>query len=108
MDEDQRAFDQAMGSRVRQARLRVNLTQELLARKAGVSRASITNIEKGIQAPPPYRLARIARALSVEVAELLPPLSELVPTHDLPGHLAEAVASVQRMAQEMKDRDGEG
>lgn len=108
MGESEQAFNENMGRRVRAARLSAGLTQELLARKTGLTRASITNIEKGIQAPPPYRLVRIAVALGVDAAELLPPMEQLEPTHDLPGQFAEAVASLQRTAAEMRGRDGEG
>lgn len=108
MDGYEQAFNKSMGRLVRAARQRAGLTQELLARKTGLTRASITNIEKGIQAPPPYRLVRLTDALGVDAAELLPSLKQLEPTHDLPGHMAAAVASVERMAQEMRGRDGEG
>ncbi|QKW23978.1 helix-turn-helix transcriptional regulator [Kitasatospora sp. NA04385] len=108
MEDDQRAYDREVGRRVKAARLQANLTQELLAREIGVTRASVTNIEKGVQAPPPYRLVRIATALSVEPAELLPPLRVLAPTHDLPQELADMVASVERAAEELRSRDGEG
>jgi transcriptional regulator with XRE-family HTH domain len=108
MDGSEQAFNESMGGRVRAARLQAGLTQELLARKTGLTRASITNVEKGKQAPPPYRLVRIAVALGVKAAELLPSLEQLAPTHDLPGQFAEAVASLQQAAAQRRGRDGEG
>ncbi|MGW9205712.1 helix-turn-helix domain-containing protein [Embleya sp. NPDC055664] len=107
-DVNERAFNAGIGQRVRAARVRTGLTQELLARKTGLTRGSITNIESGVQAPPPYRLARIAAALEVEPAELLPPLVDAGPAHDLPEHLADVVASVVSAAQKMRGSDGQG
>ncbi|MFG2351504.1 helix-turn-helix domain-containing protein [Streptomyces phaeochromogenes] len=105
---DERAFNVGIGQRVRAARLRAELTQELLARKTGLTRGSITNIESGVQAPPPYRLARIAAALSVEPADLLPPLEPLGHASDLPSDLADVVASLVSAADAMEGRDGQG
>ncbi|GAA3797007.1 helix-turn-helix domain-containing protein [Streptomyces phyllanthi] len=105
---DEKAFNAGIGRRVRDARLQVGLTQEHLARKTGLTRGSITNIESGAQAPPPYRLARIAAALSVEPADLLPSLEPQGHTSDLPADLADAVASVVSAAETMGARDGQG
>ncbi|MET8631764.1 helix-turn-helix transcriptional regulator [Streptomyces sp. NPDC004680] len=105
---DEKAFNAGIGERVRAVRLGAGLTQEYLARKTGLTRGSITNIESGAQAPPPYRLARIAAALSVEPADLMPPLEPLGHTGDLPADLADAVASVVSAAEAMGARDGQG
>ncbi|MFE7652591.1 helix-turn-helix domain-containing protein [Streptomyces bottropensis] len=105
---DEKAFNAGIGKRVKDARLLAGLTQEHLARKTGLTRGSITNIECGVQAPPPYRLARIAAALSVEPADLLPPLEPLSHSNDLPADLADAVASVVSAADTMGARDGQG
>ncbi|MGI5401492.1 helix-turn-helix domain-containing protein [Streptomyces sp. CA-135486] len=104
---DERAFNAGVGRRVRAARLQAELTQELLARKAGLTRGSITNIESGVQAPPLYRLVRIAAALHVEPAELLPQLEGAGHASDLPDYLADAVASVASAAEGMRGRDGQ-
>ena len=37
-----------MGEQIRLARLRRNLTSELVAERAGISRATLSSIEKGI------------------------------------------------------------
>ncbi|WP_084713192.1 helix-turn-helix domain-containing protein [Streptacidiphilus rugosus] len=97
---DEKTFNEGLGARVRAARLRVSLTQEHLARRAGLTRGSITNIESGAQAPPPYRLALLAEALSVAPADLLPPLVETGPTAGLPEAWADAVQSVMSAADE--------
>ncbi|MGA5040035.1 helix-turn-helix domain-containing protein [Streptomyces capoamus] len=106
MDDVERDFNAEIGRRVRAARVRAKLTQELLARKAGLTRGSITNIESGAQAPPPYRLVRLASALGVEPADLLPGL-QVGQVNGLPDYLADAVASVASQAFERRVRDGQ-
>ena len=53
-------------------RLRVSrgISSELLARDAGVDRAYVSRIERGVANPTVDVLARIARVLEVEMAEL--------------------------------------
>lgn len=105
---DEHDFNMGIGQRVRAARGGAGLTQEALARQSGLTRGSITNIESGAQAPPPYRLALLAAALGVEPAQLLPPLVEAGPTHGLPAHLVDVVEAVASAAQGMRGRDGQG
>lgn len=108
VDDVERVFNAEIGRRVRVARVRAELTQELLARKAGLTRGSITNIESGAQAPPPYRLVRLASALGVEPADLLPGLPESGRHgNELPDYLADTVASVASEAFERRARDGQ-
>ncbi|MFG2940357.1 helix-turn-helix domain-containing protein [Streptomyces sp. NPDC048282] len=104
---EEKAFNAAVGRLIRETRTRVGLTQELLGRRAGLSRGSITNIEGGMQAPPLYRLVRIAAVLDVEPAALLPPLlpEEAV---GLPARHAADVASVWSKADKLKDAHGQG
>lgn len=53
------------------ARVKKGLTQEQLAKKSGVGRVTISNIErKGIESIPVYTLRKIANALDMTVAEL--------------------------------------
>ena len=59
----------AKGKRVRQARDRVGLTQEELARKLGVSRTTVLRWENGTFAPR-FALERLARVTGVRVAWL--------------------------------------
>lgn len=63
---------QAFGQRLRRARRRAQLTQEQLGRRAGLSRTSITNMEKGVQHVSLHHLFDFARALGVPASELLP------------------------------------
>ena len=98
-------FNREVGARVRRTRLAAALTQADLARATQLSRASITNIEAGSQAPPPYRLALLAAALGVEPADLLPSVQRF---SSLPEHVNDAVASVASAAQAMRSADGAG
>lgn len=86
-----------MGKKIRSLRAEAGLVQAQLAQMAGVSRASITNIEAGTQAPPPYRLARIAEALNVRVGALMPEISE-IGQPSLTSSFADAYASVMAQA----------
>jgi len=106
VDDAERVFNAEIGRRVRVARVQAKLTQELLARKAGLTRGSITNIESGAQAPPPYRLVRLASALGVKPADLLPGLQEPWQENELPDYLADTVASWTSVV-ERRARDGQ-
>jgi len=57
--------------RLRMLRKRRNMTQETLAKKAGVSRAYLSRLEMGRHDPPLSRLRKLAKALGVPVTELL-------------------------------------
>lgn len=65
-------FDRALGGRIRAARDRVGVKQEHLAQAVGLSRTSITNIERGRQGVQAYLLVRIAEILGRSAVELLP------------------------------------
>ncbi len=106
VDDAERDFNAEIGRRVRGARARARLTQELLARKTGLTRGSITNIESGAQAPPPYRLVRLAAALGVKPADLLPGLEEPGHVAELPEYLADTVATLAT-AVDRRTRDGQ-
>ena len=60
------------GRGLRSARKAANLTQEALAERIGLSRTSITNIEKGRQHVALHMLFSLANAVGVEPEELLP------------------------------------
>lgn len=66
-----------IGRNVRAARKEADLTQEELAAAVGVSRTSITNLERGEQRPPLHRLLRLARAVDHSLSDLVPNWSEL-------------------------------
>jgi transcriptional regulator with XRE-family HTH domain len=81
-----------IGERIRTRRERANLTQEDLARKVGLTRTSITNIEKGQQRVQVHTLYIIADFLNTSIYNLLPPggrdqvsgISQLMPKDILP------------------------
>jgi transcriptional regulator with XRE-family HTH domain len=54
--------------KLREAR---GLTQEELARKAGISRAYLARLEIGLHDPHLSRLRKLAKALRVKVSELV-------------------------------------
>lgn len=60
------------GRQLRARRRRAHLTQEQLAERVGLSRTSITNIEKGTQHIPLHVLYQLAGALGTKPADLLP------------------------------------
>lgn len=60
-----------IGFRVRQARENANLTQELLAEKAGVSTSFISRLENGAILPGIKRLYTLAEVLDVGLQDLL-------------------------------------
>lgn len=67
----------AFGRLVRMHRQRLDdMTQEKLGRLVGLSRTSITNIEKGRQHVALHQLLAIADALAVRPEALLPPAGQ--------------------------------
>lgn len=69
----------AFGARLRQARRQMGLTQEQLGKRVGLTRTSITNIERGEQRPPLHIIFQLAAAIAVEPRDLLPSTGELPP-----------------------------
>ena len=60
----------ALGSRLRQLRAARNLSQEALARRAGMDRSFYSNIETGAVSPRVDRLWDIAAALHVPITAI--------------------------------------
>jgi len=75
-DADIRTFYSELGRRVREAREAVGATQEQLAEQLRLTRASVANLEAGRQRISAYHLGVIAGALSVPLAELMPPAAQ--------------------------------
>ena len=59
------------GARVRSVRQRQGLTLESLATAAGISRATLSNLERGEHSPSLTAATNVARSLGVSLAELL-------------------------------------
>lgn len=66
-----------VGERIRAAREQHGLTQEDLAAAIGLTRTSITNIERGRQRLLLHTLCDIAGILRIEPASLLPNLNDM-------------------------------
>lgn len=64
--------NQQVGELVRNARADAGMTQAELAARSDMSRASIANIEIGIQSISIYQLLCLANALNLEPSQLLP------------------------------------
>lgn len=73
-----RRLYQDFGRRVREARRAAGLTQDGLAARVGLSRTSITNIERGNQHIPLHMLFRLAAAVGLEPEQLLPSEKALI------------------------------
>ena len=64
--------DKRLGAVVRRLRRQQDLTQEQLARRAGVTQGHLSQIESGARPNPGALIVkRLARALDVPLAELL-------------------------------------
>src|SRR5438105_1680268 len=66
-----------VGVRVRARRRSLEMTQEDLGTQTGLSRTSVTNLERGRQKVPLHQLLRIAEALDTDLRDLLPTRDEL-------------------------------
>jgi transcriptional regulator with XRE-family HTH domain len=66
-------FYAKLGKNVRSAREDKGITQEALASLVRLTRSSVANIERGRQKMLAHTVVRVADALSVSTAELLPP-----------------------------------
>lgn len=77
-----RAVYRDFGRKFRVSRGESRLTQDMLAHQIGLSRTSVTNIERGRQAVLLHQVYDIARALDTTVQALLPdeePALEIAP-----------------------------
>ena len=68
----QKKFYQEIGSRIRDARIINNITQQVLADQLGLTRASIINIEMGRHKPSLHLLLEIAEVLQLDYTALIP------------------------------------
>lgn len=78
---------------LKEKRTSASLSQEAIARRTGLSRTSITNIEQGNQHVSLDVLFRLAGAIGVEPASLLPPSSALAGDGGLTVEDLEGLAS---------------
>jgi transcriptional regulator with XRE-family HTH domain len=60
-----------LGTNLREARLRLNLTQEQVAKRSGVHATEVSRIERGKRDPKVSTLERLAKAVEVRPGRLL-------------------------------------
>ena len=60
-----------LGQRIRRLRNAASLSQDALAREAGIGRVTLVRLEKGEQTPRYQTLGAIAKAIRVDVSDLL-------------------------------------
>lgn len=88
----------SLGANIRSRRESAGMSQEVLATKVGLSRTSITNIERGRQSVFVHQLFSFAEALGIGPATLLPsPLPDQQPigAESVSTEVAEMVARLQ-------------
>ncbi|MGI9088790.1 MAG: helix-turn-helix domain-containing protein [Chthoniobacterales bacterium] len=67
---------QGFGMNVRRLRSAAGLTQEAVARKAGLATPYVSNIERGVRNPSLRCIGRIAQAFGISVSDLCEGLPE--------------------------------
>jgi transcriptional regulator with XRE-family HTH domain len=66
-------IDEYIGSRIRDCRLALGLTQDLLAKALGVSFQQVQNYEKGANGISAVRLFEVCGIFNVSLASMFPP-----------------------------------
>lgn len=61
----------ALGTNLREARVRLGLTQEQVAQRSGVHSTEVSRIEAGKRDPKVSTLERLAKAVEVKPGQLL-------------------------------------
>ncbi len=86
-----------LGSKVAQARLRRNISQDALASMVGVSRSTIGNLERGYRHTTIQVLCEVAEALGTTVSELL---GEKITGAQVPLHLLVEMRRLNSLTQD--------
>jgi len=87
---------QAVGRLVRAGRRRAKLTQDDLAQRVGLTRTSLTNIERGKQKIQVHTLYAIAEVLGFPPAALLPPQAWMYTPEAIEERLPESLLPEER------------
>jgi transcriptional regulator with XRE-family HTH domain len=100
------AIEDVVRARVRELRAVQGMTQEQLCEAAGISVDAVNRIENGTRIPTLPTLSALARALGVDVADLvrtdrIPPPTLPPPVHRLAASLAKQPDPVQEAAERM-------
>lgn len=69
---EERDFDLLVGALICEARRAADIQQKDLAQRVGISRQLLYQFEVGIRSCSPFVLSKIAAALDIEVANLVP------------------------------------
>lgn len=93
---NERIIYSTIGSRIRESRESLHMTQDELGALVGLTRTSITNIERGIQKLGIDTLYDIAAVFGISVADLLPDT-----------HPDSAIAETYRQIAELKRQEME-
>ena len=97
-------IEKLIGKKVREARLRLGLSQSDLAKNAKTSLTTINRLEKGHQFPPSSTLTEIAKALNIEVSSLY--AEEASPSMKEPGSdRAQRILDLQTKILSLSDDD---
>ena len=98
-------ISQAFGAKLAHHRKKIRMTQMDLAKRVGLSRTTIANIERGRQTVSLPLFFRFAIALNVAVEDLLPSvhvsLSGKAMSHEIPSTLENAPSKAQIWAEEV-------
>ena len=70
-DKDEQSYLSKLGARIRKLRKAKQLSQEALAFEADLDRTYVSSVERGERNIAVLNLGKLARALGVEVSELL-------------------------------------
>ena len=92
-----------LGRKIRQARERQNqkFSQGALARRLGISRASMVNIEAGRQRAPLHLLWQIAESLETDLTLLIPGRDEMLAT----SHKVEIESAMMKQIEDFAKGD---
>ena len=88
-----------IGTKLRESRKRLGLTQFDVAEMMGCSRAQVDNIEVARQRAPLHRLEDFARAVGLRVVVQLTPRSEKSVTVRTTGEVAELIGHLNEMSE---------
>ena len=69
---DMKNFYENLAKNIKIERIKENITQQELANRAGLSRDTISQIERGIANPTLETIISIAKALNVDLNKLIP------------------------------------
>lgn len=62
---------QKLGKKLKQIRLEADLSQEMVAERAGLDRTYVSGIERGVRNPSLRNIEKLAKALKVTVSDLV-------------------------------------